>query len=148
MARAGIAVSKASGAAAAGVVAFRAANANRDARIYEIGIFASTAVSGTVGIGRPATAGTSSASTGPVAANMGYDNVAGAGTAVVDTAWSVAPTAPAIPWKRAVLPATIGAGVIWTFPVPLVVPANGGTIIVWQFSAAAVTYEISFDFDE
>lgn len=148
MARAGIAVSKASGAAAAGVVAFRAANANRDARIFEISVFAETAVAGTVGIGRPATAGTSNANSGAVASGAGYDNVAGAGAALVDTGWSVAPTAPTLPWKRAVLPASIGAGVIWTFPTGIVVPANGGTVIVWQYSALAVTYSISFEFDE
>lgn len=148
MARTGIAVSKASGAAAGAVVALRAANANRDARLFEISVFAGTAVAGTVGIGRPASAGTSSASTGPIAQAMGYDNQALVGTAVVDTAWSSAPTAPTIPWKRAVLPATIGAGVIWTFPDGIIVPANGGTIIVWQFSTAAVTYEVAFEFDE
>ena len=148
MARTGIAVQKASGAAAAAVVALRAANANRDARLYEISVFAASAVAGTVGIGRPASAGTSNASTGPIAQAMGYDNQMLVGTAVVDTGWSAAPTAPAVPWKRAALPATIGAGIIWTFPDGIIVPANGGTVIVWQYTTAAVTYEISFEFDE
>lgn len=148
MARTGLAVSKASGAAAAGVVALRAANANRDCRIFEISVFAETAVAGTVGIGRPATAGTSNANSGAIASGAGYDNTTGAGAALIDTGWSVAPTAPTIPWKRAALPATIGAGIIWTFPQGIVVPANGGTVIVWQYSAAAVTYSIAFEIDE
>jgi hypothetical protein len=46
-----------------------------------------------------------------------------------------------------VLPATIGAGVIWTFPQGLVVPVSG-FLVVWQFSALAVTYSVSFDYEE
>lgn len=147
MARSAISVQKASGAAAGPVVQFRAAGAARDARVFEIGVFAVTAVAGEVGIGRPAAiAGTPTGGTA-VASGQGYDNVAGAGAAVVDTGWTTPPTSPTTFWRRAMLPATIGAGVIWTFPTGLVVPASGA-FVVWQFTTAAVTYDVYFDFDE
>jgi hypothetical protein len=50
MAHTSLAGSKASGAAAGPIVQFRAANAARDVRVFEIGVFAATAVAGEVGI--------------------------------------------------------------------------------------------------
>lgn len=147
MARTAIAVQKASGAAAGPVVQFRAANAARDARVFEIGVFAVTAVAGEVGLGRPAAIAVTPTGGTAVASGQGYDNVAGAGAAVVDTGWGTAPTSPTTFWRRAQLPATIGAGVIWSFPSGLVVPA-AGAFVLWQFSALAVTYDCYFDFDE
>lgn len=148
MARTALAAQKASGAAAGPIVQFRAAGAARDLRLFEIGVFAASAVSGDVGIGRPAAVAVTPATPiGPTAAGNSYDNVSGAGTALIDTTWATAPTSPATFWRRATLPATIGAGVIWTFPAGIVVPA-GGAIVLWQFTAAAVTYNAYFDFDE
>jgi hypothetical protein len=146
MPRTALASQKATTAAAGPIVALRASS-SRDVRVFEVGVFIGSAVSGTVGIGRPATAGTSSASVGPVAQGFAYDNQNLVGTTVLDTTWSAAPTAPAAPWRRAVLPGTIGAGVIWTFPSGIVIPTSG-TIILWQFSTAVVTYECYFEFDE
>jgi hypothetical protein len=54
MAHTSLAGSKASGAAAGPIVQFRAAGGARDVRVFEVGVFAATAVAGEVGIGRPA----------------------------------------------------------------------------------------------
>jgi hypothetical protein len=61
-------------------------------------------------------------------------------------AWTTAPTAGTA-LRRMVLPATIGAGVIWTFPNGLVLPTSS-FFVVWQFSALAVTYSVYFDYEE
>lgn len=150
MAHTSLAGTKASTAAAGPIVQFRAANAARDVRVFEIGIFAATAVAGEVGVGRPAAiAVTPATPIGPQASGQAYDNVSGAGSALIDTTWGTAPTAPAIPWRRYGLPATIGAGIVWNFQSVggLVVPA-GGALVLWQYSALAVTYDFHFDFDE
>lgn len=150
MARGSLAGSKASTAAAGPIVQFRAAGAARDVRVFEIGIFAATAVAGEVGVGRPAAlAVTPATPIGPLASGQSYDNVVGAGAALVDTTWATAPTAPAIPWRRYPIPASIGAGIIWQWPSPggLVVPA-GGALVLWQYSVLAVTYDFHFEFDE
>ena len=148
MAHTSLAGTKASAAAAGALVQFRAAGAARDARVFEIGVFAATAVAGEVGVGRPAAiAVTPATPIGPVASGGGYDNVSGAGAALIDTTWGTAPTAPAIPWRRYPIPATIGAGIVWTWSEGIVVPA-GGALVIWQYSALAVTYDFHVYFDE
>lgn len=148
MARTSLAGSKASTAAAGGIVQFRAAGAARDVRVLEVGIFSATAVAGEVGLGRPAAlAVTPATPVGPIASGQSFDNVMGAGAALVDTTWATGPTAPAIPWRRYPIPATIGAGIVWQFPTGIVVPA-GGALVLWQYSALAVTYTWHLEFDE
>jgi hypothetical protein len=139
---------KASGAAAGPIVQFRAAGAARDVRVFEIGVFAATAVAGEVGVGRPAAlAVTPATPIGPIGSGNGYDNVSGAGAALIDTTWATAPTAPAIPWRRYAIPATIGAGIVWRWAEGIVVPASGA-LVIWQYSALAVTYDFHLEFDE
>lgn len=142
MALYGNSITKTTSTAAAPIATLSTGTA-RDARIFEIMISASTAASGEVGIMRPG-----NAPAGPSGGQVGaaWDNIAGAGVAVTANAWTTAPTAGAA-MKRIVLPATIGAGVIWSFPQGLVLPTSS-YLVVWQFSAVAVTYSVSFTYDE
>ena len=142
MARYGNSITKTTGAAAA-PIATLSSGAARDVRIYEVGITVSTAVSGEVGLMRPA-----NSPTVPTGGQVGsaHDNIAGAGVAVTANAWTTAPTA-GTGLRRMVLPATIGAGVIWTFPDGLVLPTSS-YFVVWQYSALAVTYSVYFDYEE
>lgn len=143
MARYGIGISKTTGAAA-GLLAQIRAGAARDLRIWEVGVFASSAVSGTVGLIRPSAVGATFTSSGVGAAE---DNAAGAGVAVVDIAATTAPTIAANYLRRIVLPGSIGAGVIWTFPAGINVPVSS-SLALWQISAAAVTYETYWVYEE
>lgn len=145
MARYSIATTKTSGAAAAWLLQLRTSS-TRDLRLREVGVYTTTAVAGTVGLIRSATVGATFTST---AAGAAWDNVSGAGSALVDTAATTAPTISGTPayFRQAVFPATIGSGVIWTFPEGLVVPVSAG-ILIWQLTAAAVGYNAYFDFDE
>ena len=143
MARYGIGISKTTGAAA-GLLTQLRAGASRDLRVYEIGVFASTAVSGTIGLIRPSAVGATFTSSGVGAPE---DNAAGAGVAVVDTAATTAPTIGTNYMRRIVLPGSIGAGVIWTFPVGINVPIST-SLALWQISSLAVSYETYFLYDE
>lgn len=143
MARYGIATNKTSGAAAGLIVQLRTGSA-RDARVYEVGIFASTAVSGTVGLIRPSAVGATFTSTGTGAPE---DPVSSAGVAVVDTVAGTAPTIGTNYLRRIVLPGSIGAGVIWTFPEGIIVPVST-SLALWQISTAAVGYETYFTYEE
>lgn len=143
MARYGIGISKTTGAAA-GLLTQLRAGASRDLRVYEIGVFASTAVSGTIGLIRPSAVGATFTSSGVGAPE---DNAAGAGVAVVDIAATTAPTIGTNYMRRIVLPGSIGAGVIWTFPVGINIPIST-SLALWQISSLAVTYETYFLYDE
>lgn len=142
MARYGNSVTKTTSTAAA-PIATMSASASRPLRVYEIGITASTAVSGEVGIMRPANS-PATPSGGQVGSAMDYNSVAG--LAVSANAWATAPTA-GTGIRRMVLPATVGAGVIWSFPQGIYVAASA-FLVVWQYTALAVTYSVYFDYDE
>jgi hypothetical protein len=130
--------------AAAGLLAQLRTGASRDARVFEIGVFASTAVSGTVGLIRPSAVGATFTSSSVGAAE---DAALGAGAAVVDIAATTPPTIGSNYMRRIVLPGSIGAGVIWTFPNGINVPV-ASALALWQISALAVTYETYWVFDE
>jgi hypothetical protein len=142
MARYGNTITKTTGAAAA-AIATLSTGSGRDIRIFEVGVTVSTAVSGEVGLMRPANT-PATPSGGQV--GVAYDNVSAAGVAVTANAWATAPTA-GTGLRRMVLPATIGAGVIWSFPTGIVLPVSS-FFVVWQYSALAVTYSVYFDYDE
>lgn len=114
--------------------------------IREIGIFiAPTAAVGTIGIGRPANS--------PV----GTTTVAGQATDPADpaagcsiaTAWTTtAPTAPTVFMRRLDLPATTGAGVIFTYAPNEFAAVNPAGIVVWQISATIATYDFYLRWEE
>lgn len=142
MALYGNSITKTTSTAAAPICTLSTGTA-RDVRVFEIAISVSTAASGEIGIMRPA-----NSPTVPTGGQVGaaWDNISGAGVAVTANAWTTAPTAGTA-MKRMVLPATIGAGVIWSFPQGLVLPTSS-YLVVWQFSAVAVAYSVSFTYDE
>lgn len=144
MARYAAGVSKASSASAAWLMGLRCPS-TADARVWEIHVLAETAVAGTVDLRRITTAGTGAAmSTTPVAEDVSSS----AATVVVDTAFATAvPAATGVSIRRYALPATIGQGIIWTFPEGLIVPVSGA-IGIYQLSALAVTYGVTFVFDQ
>ena len=84
------------------------------ARVREIGVFMNSTAGGavTVGLGRPGNTPT----TGTAALVQAEDAGDPAGTTNVYTAgWGTAPTVPSTFFRMAVLPATVGAGVIWSW---------------------------------
>jgi hypothetical protein len=102
---------------------------SKDIRVWEVGCFCSTAVALSVGLIRSLTVGATFTTITPVA----EDTSAGTATALVDTAITTQPTITANTYlRKAVLPATIGAGIVWSFPMGLVVPVSAG-LLLWNF---------------
>ncbi len=134
-------VAKTTGAAAGPIITI--ATGTRRCSVLEIGVFATTAVAGEIGIGRPGNTPAGSLTGTLVQAGEVTDE---AGTTTATTSWGTTqPTAPANPMRRIQLPAVIGAGIVWTWaPGDLMVPASAtaNAIVVWQFSAAAVGYDV------
>lgn len=112
----------------------RAAAANKP-KIMEVGISQAAATAGVFGLGRPAVAGTTP--TTPVTVVDEQDGQGPAGQSQGAIAWSVGPTVPTVFMRRVACPATIGAGVIWTFPRGLGVPA-ATTVVIWIIATAPV----------
>lgn len=120
----------------------RASSANSP-RIMEVGLNLGAATASTYGLGR---SGNTPTQTSPVlvqAENPG-DPAGVSGCAV---AWSVAPTVPSQMFRRVGLPATVGAGVIWTFPRGLVLAASG-TMLIWNLATNSASTNVWWVVDE
>lgn len=117
------------------------ANANLEVRtaasdrayLTELGTFLNAATASTLGIGRPAAIGITP--TTPITW-LAEDPGNPAGTTQTALAWGTGPTVPANFFRRVNLPATIGAGVIFTFPKGLVI-AISSSIVQWNITATS-----------
>jgi hypothetical protein len=140
------AMTKTTGAAAAPfaeVIAAAIAAGKRLPEIREIGIFNVSGVAAEIGIGRPAAIGITPATLTTVQATHSADVLAGNTT--IAATWGTAPTAPATFMRRAQLQAVAGAGVIFTWlpgEFTMWSAAAIGTVVLWQISALAVTYDL------
>lgn len=98
-------------------------------RIMEVGVNLGAATASTYGLGR---SGNVPTQTSPVLlqAENPNDPAMASGCAV---AWSVAPTVPTQFFRRLGLPATIGVGIIWTFPRGLIL-AVSSSMLLWNLA--------------
>lgn len=96
-------------------------------RLYlmELGVWMAAATASVLGFGRPAAVGITP--TTPITL-LAEDSGAPAGTGQTALAWSTLPTAPTNYNRRMNLPATIGAGIILTFPRGFIVPVSGNAV--------------------
>lgn len=126
------------------IIAATLATGKRPPEIRELGIFLNAPGAGVaqIGLGQPAAIGVTPGTLVTVQADNTFDAIAG-NTQVAAT-WGTAPTAPSTFRRRADLQAVAGAGVIWTWnPGELVMwpAASISTLVLWQISAQAVTYD-------
>jgi hypothetical protein len=63
-------------------------------------------------------------------------------------AWSTAPTIPTQAFRRAYLPATVGAGVIFTFPRGIVLASSGASLVQWNGAASSALVAVHVVADE
>jgi hypothetical protein len=101
------------------------------AALLEYGMIQATGTAQSIGLGRPATVGT------PSSAVLFQQDDPGDPASVVNghITWSAQPTAPTIYHRRWNSAATIGVGVIWTFPRGLVIAASSA-VVGWNITAA------------
>lgn len=104
-------------------------------RLLEVGITINAATASTFGLGTPQAKGVTPTSPITVLAEDAGNTTAGNTTTAL--AWGTPPTVPLNFFRRVSLPATIGAGIIWTFPRGLYVLKNT-TIVVWNLATNSV----------
>lgn len=104
-------------------------------KIMELGISQVTAVAGVFGIGRPAVIGVTP--TSPQTFLDESDGNAPVGLTTSCVAWATPPTVPANFFRRVACPASIGAGILFTFPRGLGIPISS-SIVVWVIATAPV----------
>jgi len=104
-------------------------------RIMEVGISQNAATAGVYGLGRPAAIGVTPTSPQNFVAEADASAPTSNTTAAV--AWGTGPTVPANFNRRVSCAATIGVGVIWTFPRGMDI-ATSNSIVVWIIATAPV----------
>lgn len=112
----------------------RSASTNKPA-IMELGFSQNAATAGVFGVGRPAAIGITP--TTPVTFLDESDGNGATGLTTCAVAWATPPTVPANFFRRISCPATVGAGVIWTFPRGLGLPTSN-SIVLWVIATAPV----------
>lgn len=100
-------------------------------RILEISIIQATATAMSIGFGRPATVGT------PTTAILFQQEEVADPAAVLNghLTWSAQPTAPTVYARRWNSAATIGVGMVWSFPRGFVIPVSS-VAVTWNITAA------------
>jgi hypothetical protein len=119
------------------------ATGTRMPEVREIGVFNVSGVAAQLGIGQPAAIGVTPGTETTVQAVDTQDTIAG--HTVIAESWGTAPTAPSTFRRRFDLQGVVGAGVIFTWlPGEFVMwsGASISTVVIWQLSANAVTYDL------
>ncbi len=111
-------------------------DATHRARLMELGVFLAAATASVYGLGRPAAIGVTPTTPVDFEAEDPAD-VAIASALQSALAWATGPTVPAKFFRRMSLPATIGSGVIWTWPKGLAIPVSS-SLVLWNLAANAV----------
>ncbi|MHA1481891.1 MAG: hypothetical protein ACTSQA_00450 [Candidatus Heimdallarchaeaceae archaeon] len=131
-----LAVRTASGTDAAAAWEIRTGATPGRVKVIEIGLFLAAATASIIGLGRPAVTGITP--TTPVDfLPEDPDDVIATGIAQSSLAWGTGPTVPTEFIRRIALPATIGTGVIWTFPEGLIIPVSD-SLVLWNLSTNSV----------
>lgn len=111
-------------------------NSTTEAYLLEIGLFLNAATASVYGLGFPAAIGVTP--TAPVLfLREGSRTALVAASFQSALAWGTGPTVPANFYRRVSLPATIGTGVIWTFPKGLYIPVSG-SVVLWNITTNSV----------
>lgn len=100
------------------------------AKLLEIGFFLVAATASQIGLGRPQAIGVTP--TAPVDFLVEDPNdVLASGVVQSAVAWGTGPTVPAAFLRRISLPATIGSGIVLTFPRGITIPVSS-SLVLWN----------------
>lgn len=99
--------------------------------LLEYGMIQAVGTAQSIGLGRPATVGAGSAPT------LFQQDDPGDPASVVNahTTWTTQPGAPVVFHRRWNSAATLGVGIVWTFPRGLIVPISGA-LVSWNITTA------------
>ena len=111
-------------------------------RVLEISMIQATATAQSLGLGRPQAIGIT-----PVNVLFQADDPGDAASVQnASLSWGTSPTVPLIFHRRWNSAATIGVGIVWTFPRGLVIPVSS-SLVVWNITTA-VALDINCALDE
>ena len=112
------------------------------AKILELSFITATGTAQTIGLGRPQAIGSV-----PVNVAFQADDPGDAASTVNGAlSWTTSPTVPLIFHRRWNGAATIGVGIVWTFPRGLVIPVSS-SVVLWNITTT-VAADVNCAVDE
>jgi hypothetical protein len=111
--------------------------------VLEVSIVQATATAMSIGLGRP---GAQGVTPGTITTFLRENTADPACVTTMNATWGTSPTVPTSFLRRWNSAATIGVGIIWTFPRGLVVPVSA-SVVVWNITAA-VAADLNVVIDE
>lgn len=113
------------------------------ARVLEVSLIQVTATASSYGFGRPAAL---AITPGTLALLQRDDSADPACVTNVALTWGTSPTAPTVYMRRWNSAATVGVGMIWTFPRGLIIPVSGA-LVVFNITGT-VALDVNYAADE
>jgi hypothetical protein len=113
------------------------------ARVLEVSIIQATGTAQSLGFGRPQALGVTP---GTITTAVRDDSADPACVTTQNASWATSPTVPAVFMRRWNSAATIGVGIVWTFPRGIIVPVSG-SVVVWNVTTA-VASDVNISLDE
>ena len=113
------------------------------ATILEVSYIQATGTAQSVGLGRPQAQG---ATPGTISTFVRDEPGAPVCVTTMNLSWTTSPTVPLVFHRRWNSAATIGVGIIWTFPRGLVVPVSA-SLVVWNITAG-IASDLNVALDE
>ena len=112
-------------------------------RVLEFSLIQLTGTASSYGFGRPAAQGITPATTSTFQRD---DSANPACVTTVSLTWGTSPTAPTNYHRRTNTAATIGVGMVWSFPAGLVVPISA-SLVLFNITAT-VALDVNWAVDE
>lgn len=127
-------------------LAWLRSTAGKDMRVFEIGIWmeSGTPAASVIGLGRPAAVSVTPTGLTPQA----QDPSSAAAACIAAVAATTKPTSPTTFMRRFGCPATLGAGIVWSYPRGLVIPTGPAELVVWNIGASTSVFGGYFSYDE
>lgn len=113
------------------------------ARVLEFSLIQVTATASSYGFGRPAAQGVTP---GTISTFQRDEPGDPACVTTLNLTWGTSPTAPANYHRRTNTAATVGVGIVWSFPAGLVVPVSA-SLVCFNITAA-VALDVNMAIDE
>lgn len=111
-------------------------------RVLELSLIQATGTAQSQGLGRPAVAGVTPATQSTFQRDDSADSACVTKTSLT---WGTSPTAPSVYHRRWNSAATIGVGIVWTFPRGLIMPVSASLVTFNITAAVAMDVNIAID---
>lgn len=112
------------------------------ARLLEISVVQATATAQSLGFGRPAAIGVTP---GTISTFQRDDSADPACVTTQNASWATSPTAPTVYHRRWNSAATIGVGIVMTFPRGIIIPVSASFVVFNITTAVACDLSMAID---